>query len=259
MDDQLIITIEYETAPRADDFGELFVALARDYKDMTKGRVLVVSSIHQGSIWATLTDWALVAAPYIKDVVEFAKGAKALTDFGKLLKEQINGAKSPEPKKLGQPRRRKKTGHRSLEAIVKIAAEKGRAVRVKHTSANGETLEVEMPGETAILIREEALSSAAEHREDILSERLPRAQAALPDVKRALGQLYSSTAADLSVSEAQAVIDVVVEVLQGAGLGYILPQIAADLSNRGFLTLTSALAAKLNQSRGEQEPPLTSG
>ena len=127
MDDQLIITIEYETAPRADDIGELFAALARDYKDMTKGRVLVVSSIHQGSIWAILTDWALQAAPYIKDTVEVAKGAKALADFAKLLKELITSAKSLEPKKLA-PRRRKKTGHRSLEAIVKIAADKGRAV-----------------------------------------------------------------------------------------------------------------------------------
>jgi hypothetical protein len=257
MDDQLIITIECETAPRADDFGELFAALARDYKDMTKGRVLVVSSIHQGSIWAILTDWALQAAPYIKDTVEVAKGAKALADFAKLLKELITSAKSPEPKKLA-PRRRKKTGHRSLEAIVKIAADKGRAVHVKHTSANGETLEVEMSGETAILIHEEALSRAAAPREDILSERLPRAQTALPEVTKALGQLYSPTAADLSISEAEAVINVVVDVLQGAGLGHVLPKIAADLSNKGFLTLASALAAKLNQSRREQEPPLTS-
>ena len=113
-----------------------------------------------------------------------------------------------------------------------------------------------MSGETAILIHEEALSRAAAPREDILSERLPRAQ--LPEVTKALGQLYSPTAADLSISEAEAVINVVVDVLQGAGLGHVLPKIAADLSNKGFLTLASALAAKLNQSRREQEPPLTS-
>jgi hypothetical protein len=255
MDDQLIITIDYETAPRADDLGELFVALARDYKDMTKGRVLVVSSIHQGSIRAILTDWALQAAPYIKDAVEFAKGAKALADFGKLLIEQIKSAKSPEPKKRGQPRRRKKTGQRSIEAIVKIAAENGRAVRVKQTSAKGETLEVEMSGETAILIREEALSDETGHTEDI--KHLPRAREA--DVHKAIKQLYSPTAAGLTVSEAQAVIEAVVDVLQGAGLDYILPQIVTDLSNKGFFTLASALAEKLNQSRGNQEPPLTSG
>jgi hypothetical protein len=258
MDDQLIITIEYETAPRADDFGELFAALARDYKDMTKGRVLVVSSIHQGSIWAILTDWALQAAPYIKDTVEVAKGAKALADFAKLLKELITSAKSPEPKKLA-PRRRKKTGHRSLEAIVKIAADKGRAVHVKHTSANGETLEVEMSGEMAISIREEALSDETGFTGNTSAKHSQGARAVLPTVvDKAIERLYSPAAASLSFSEAQAVIDVVVDVLQGAGLDYVLPKIAADLSNKGFLTLASALAAKLNQSRREQEPPLTS-
>jgi hypothetical protein len=73
-----------------------------------------------------------------------------------------------------------------------------------------------------------------------------------------LEQLYSPTAADLSISDAQVVIDVFVDVLQGAGLGYVLPQIVMDLSNKGLFTLASALAAKLNQFRGNKEPPLTS-
>jgi hypothetical protein len=62
----------------------------------------------------------------------------------------------------------------------------------------------------------------------------------------------------LSVSEAQAVIDVVVEVLQAAGLDYILPQIATDLFNKGLFTLASALTEKLYRSHRDQEPPLTS-
>jgi hypothetical protein len=258
MDDQLIITIDYTTAPKAEDLGELFAALARDYKDMTRGRVLVVSSVHQGSIRAILTDWALQAAPYIKDAVEIAKGAKALADFGKLLTGLIRGAKSLETKALSPPRRRKKPGQRSVEAIVKIAAENGRAVRVKHTSPKGETLEVEMSGEAAIQIREEMLSDTTAPREHFVQERLSQESAAAPDVRKALEHLYSSTAADLSVSEAQAVIDVVVEVLQRAGLDYVLPQIVTDLSNKGLFNLASALAAKLNYARGNKEPPLTS-
>jgi hypothetical protein len=258
MNDQLIITIDYTTAPRADDLGELFAALARDYKDMTRGRVLVVSNIQQGSIRAILTDWALQAAPYIKDAVEIAKGAKALADFGKLLTGLIHGAKSLETKVLSPPRRRKKPGQRSIEAIVKIAAENGRAVRVKHTSPKGETLEVEMSGETAIRIHEEMLSDAPAPREHLAQERLSQTSGAVLDVRKALEQLYSPTAADLSVSEAQVVIDVVVEVLQGAGLDYVLPQIVTDLSSKGLLNLASALAAKLNRSHGNKEPPLTS-
>jgi hypothetical protein len=64
MEHQLVITIDCETAPSAADVGELFVALARDYKDITKGRSLVVARIEQGSIIAILTDWASQALPY---------------------------------------------------------------------------------------------------------------------------------------------------------------------------------------------------
>ncbi|WP_369721328.1 hypothetical protein AB8Z38_30540 [Bradyrhizobium sp. LLZ17] len=158
-----------------------------------------------------------------------------------------------------------------MEAIVKIAAEKGRAVRVKHTSATGETLEVEMTGETAIWIREEALSRSAAPSEDIQADRSPRAlgarsdenikrllRAGEEDVHKAIEQLYSPTAADLSLSEAQAVIDVVVAVLQAADLDYVLPQIATDLFNKGLFTLASALTEKLHRSHRNQEPPLTS-
>jgi len=85
----------------------LFTALARDYKDVTEGRVLVVSSIQQGTIIATLTDWVQLALPYAKDTVEVAAGVKALADFGKLLKEWIDGAKADKPKNLPHRRGRK--------------------------------------------------------------------------------------------------------------------------------------------------------
>ena len=258
MDDQLIVTIDYEIAPRADDLGELFAALARDYRDMTKGRVLVVSNIREGSIIATLTDWAIQAAPYVKDAVEIAKGGKALADFGKLLKDMITSAKSAETKKLSPPRKRKKKpGQRSIDAIVKTAAQNGRAVRVKHTRANGETFEVEMSGQAASAIRERELSEVSAPVQDRVHERPTPEALASPDVNRAIGQLYSPTAADLSMTEAQAVIDVVFSVLQAAGMGHILPQIVTDLRGRGLFTLVSALAAKLNSSHRDQEPPLT--
>jgi hypothetical protein len=263
MDDQLIITIDYTTAPRADDLGELFAALARDYKDTTMGRVLVVYSIQQGSIRAILTDWPLQATPYIKDAVEIAKGAKALADFGKLLTGLIHGANSPETKALSPPRRRKKPGQRSVEAILKIAAENGRAVRVKHTSPKGETLEVEMNAETAIRIREEMLSDAPAPREVLIPERLSQSSGAELNVRKVLEQLYSPTAADLSVSDAQVVIDVFVDVLQGAGLGYVLPQIVMDLSNKGAVHSGVRIGGKTQsvprQQRTAADQHLTTG
>ena len=256
MEDQLIVTIDYETAPRADDLGELFTALARDYKDMTKGRLLVVSSIEHGSIIATLTDWALQAAPFVKDAVEFAKGAKALADFGKLLKDWINGAKAGEPKKLPYRRGRKTLGQRSVEAIVKMAAENGRAVRVKHTSAKGDTLEVEMSAPQAIELREAALADQTKVVEVKDVPDLEEARVALPSLRHALGRL-SDPHVNLSSGEAQAIIDAVFEALQAAGLTYLIPHIAADLSSRGMHTLASALLAKAHTTDGDHEPPLT--
>ena len=122
----------------------------------------------------------------------------------------------------------------------------------------GETLEVEMSGEAAILIREDALSDETDLTGNSSAKHSQGARTVLPDVHKAIEQLYGPAAASLSVSEAHVAIDVVVNVLQGAGRGYILPQIATDLSNKGLLTLASALAAKLDQSGGEHKPPLRS-
>jgi hypothetical protein len=255
MEDRLIITIDYEIAPRADDIGELFAALARDYKDFTKGRVLVVTSIEHGSIIATLTDWALQTVPYAKDAVEFARGAKALADFGKIVREWIEGAKTSK-KKLPQRRSRKAPGQRSVEAIVKIAADTDRAVRVRHTTPKGETFEVEMSGSQAVMLRDEVLLHQTKVAEFSDVPRIAGAQAALPDLKHAIGRLYQP-GIDLSSGSAEAIIDALVEVLQAANLTYLIPQIAADLSNRGMHALASALEVRARRSDGKHEPPLT--
>src|SRR5262249_42862232 len=130
---RLVIIIDCKPAPRASDLGELFTALARDYKDVTEGRVLVVTSIQRGSIIATLTDWALQAFPIVNAGVEGVLAAKALADFWDLLRAWINGANAEKPKKPLYRSGRKAPGQRSVEAVVKIAAESGRDVRVKYT------------------------------------------------------------------------------------------------------------------------------
>jgi hypothetical protein len=185
MEDLLIITIDYETALRADDLGDLFAALARDYKDVTKGRVLVVTSIEHGSIIATLTDWAVQTIPYVKDAVELAKGVRALADFGKILKEWIDGANT-DKKKLLQRRGRKTQGQRSIEAIVKIAADNGCAVCLKHTSAKGETFQVEMSGPQAIKLREDALTDQTSVVELKDVPQIKWAKLASPDLRQAI-------------------------------------------------------------------------
>src|SRR5262249_51266085 len=64
MEDRLILTIDFETPPPAAELGDVLAAIARDYREMTRGRFLVVISVEIASITATLTDAALAAAPY---------------------------------------------------------------------------------------------------------------------------------------------------------------------------------------------------
>jgi hypothetical protein len=253
MDDQLIIAIDFETPPRADDLGDLFTALARDYRDMSRGRVLVVASMEHGSIIAVLKDWALLAAPHIKDAIEVAKGVKALADFAKFLKDWIDRVKSGKAKKQLYRRGRKARGQRSIEAIVKIAANSGSALRVKHTTAKGEILEVELSAPQAIKVRDEAL---AEQNAALEAEHLPHlgsASVELPEVQQAIGRLYAPSAVRLSSSEAQAIITTLVKVLQAAGLENLILQIAADLASRGLHELASELKARARKPDGEHE------
>jgi hypothetical protein len=244
MSNELIVTLDFETPPPADELGELFSALARDYRDLTKGRVLAVASLEEGSIIATLKDYALLALPHVKDAVEVAKGIKAVADLAAVLKDWIDRAKSGKAKKQLYRRGRKTPGQRSVEAIVKIAANSGCAVRVKHTTAK-ETIEVEMTPSQAIKAREEALVEQV--ATEVAPLRVEEARSVLPDVQRALGRLYDPSFAELSSSEGQVVIDVLVTVLRAAKLGHLADQIAADLAKRGMETLAALLRAKMDR------------
>jgi hypothetical protein len=144
MANELILTLKFETPPPADELGEVFAALGRDYRDSTKGRVLVVTSVRDGSIIATLTDLALTMGPYVAGGVATVAAVNSLTTFAKNLKEWFAKAKSDQGKKRLYRKGKKASGQRSVEAIIKTAATTGSYVHVKHTSANGETLEAEL-------------------------------------------------------------------------------------------------------------------
>jgi hypothetical protein len=258
MNDELIAIINYETPPGADEVGALLTALARDYKSFTRGRVLTVISIQRGSIIATLTDWANATLPYLKDAVEIAKGGKALADFGKTLKEGLEARKSDQSHVLSPRRPRKTKVDRSVNAVLKIAAVHGRAIRIKQTCKNGETIEVEMGAPEAIEIQQPQLMKPKTKllRGGFDAHRIlpPSTQLALP---QAIGRLYGPAAAKVTESEAESIIEALVNVLGNAGLGHMLPQIAADFASKGLYTLATALEAKMRQSGRDTEPPQT--
>lgn len=255
MENQLIIVIDCKRSPRAEDIGALFSALAKDYKTVSKGRVLVVASIDHGSIVATFVDWAFQAIPYVKGSIEFAKGAKALADFGKLLRDGIKAAKSSSSTKLSQPSGGKRSVHRSVKALVKTAAENGCNIRVKHTDVDGEVFEVEMTAPQAVEVQMILEAPKAIQAPAAIDGHKPMAQ--LPVASEAIGRLYAPDAAAYSATEAQTIVDSLFEVLQALDLTNLIPQLAADLSQKGLHDLAAALEAKMHGQGGKHEPPLT--
>ncbi|SCB21911.1 hypothetical protein GA0061099_100368 [Bradyrhizobium yuanmingense] len=248
MENQLIVVIDYESPPRAEDIGALFSALAKDYKTVSRGRVLVVANIEHGSIVATLVDWAFQALPYVKASVETAKGAKALADFAKLLKDSITAVKSPNHAKSLPPSAGKRSVHRTMRAMAKTASENHCDIRIKHTEPDGETLEVEITARQAVEIQQvlDPPRAIQEH-----------ATPQLPTVREAIGRLYGPGAQAYSESEAQTIADSLFDVLENAGLMEIVPQLITGLRLKGSHTLAEALEIKLNERRGKLGPPLT--
>lgn len=72
----LVLTFNHEQPITAAQLGELFAALARDYRQFTSGRSLVVTRIESGSLIALLQDAIVFLAPHLRTAVEVAKAIK---------------------------------------------------------------------------------------------------------------------------------------------------------------------------------------
>lgn len=134
----------------ASELGELLSALSRDYRQMNRGRSLAVVRIESGSILIFMQDAALATKPYLSDAIEFAKGGKALLDFAKSIKDLIGKKKTPD---TGLVEGRKQGPYRSIEAMVKTAADAGSELTIKHVAHDGESLEVHLTPKDAVEIR----------------------------------------------------------------------------------------------------------
>lgn len=264
MENELILTIDYEIPLVASDLGELLAALGRDYSDLTGGRVLVLSRVESGSLIATLADHALTALPYVKDAVAVAGGIKGIADLAKLLKSLIGKAKSEPFTKLPK-RRRKKPGIRSTEAIFKIAADCRGSVRGSYKTSEGEELHFEVTSLEAIGARERARASdettdtpyanpepdVARAGEALQAIRPPQA------IEASLQKVYQAGETGLSDTELEQIAEVLVSAIEGMGLGYLIDQIASDLQQRGLHRFASTLALRAAQSQRNSEPPIT--
>lgn len=81
-------------------------------------------------------------------------------------------------------------------------------------------------------------------------------QISAPEVRGAVARLQQAGVQNLSASEIQSIVDVAVAVLQGAGAGHLLHDLAAELEMRGMFNFAQAVRQHIRPS-GTLEPPLT--
>jgi hypothetical protein len=256
--DELVVTFANERPLSSDDLGELFIALARDYRQLTGGRTLVVVRVETGSLYAAFTDAVALVAPYAHDAVELAKAAKGISDFARVLGRLISPPRSSS-KIFG--RGRKAPGVRSAESLLRIAVNSGSEVIIKHTTAKGETFEAHVTPVEATRLRDEA-----EARRVSLPAPKGRAQLAKPplalelykpsEIADSLAQLYDERAKTGQTSDLEAVIAAVSATPRNAGAGHFLEMIANDLFGRGLHELAAIMRAEAQRSQGNTEPPL---
>lgn len=254
MADEIILTFNFEASPPVDGLGEVFVALARDYKEATKGRVLVIKSIQSGSIVVTLTDAALAVAPYAGGVLVGVGAVNAVATFAKNLKEWFGHAKSGEGRKRLYRRGKKAAGQRSVEAMITTAAKNGLGLRVKHTSAKGEILEAELTPTQAV----QAYEMSVVHPTKVAAiEATERRALGRPDVMVAIEKLRDAGNANLSPIQIESLVDIIVTALQMAGAEYALPSIASHLEMHGMHEFAEAVRKHIRGSGGTLAPPIT--
>jgi hypothetical protein len=243
-----------------------FSALARDYRETTKGRTLVVIRMDSGSIIATLTDAAIAAARYAKPAAEGGHAVitaiNALATFAENLKKWFGYAKSDTDKNRLYRKGKKSPGQLSVEQIVKTAANTGSHLRMKYNSEKGESLEVELTPAEAISARERRLAPDAARKgrrrplaidsEDLAlpqtNERLSRGLQAMIDE-----HLQRIAAQDLSPTE----VHVIITALLAAGAGHLLPRIVSALEARGHHKIAQAFRQYIHLTTHTRKLPPT--
>lgn len=243
MANDIVLTFDFETAPAAEDLGEVFAALSRDYRDLRTGGTLVVTRIDSGSIIVSLTDAVLAGAPYaiaaIGGTITTMAAINTVEKFAENLNKWFGRAKTDEGKKQLYKKGRKSPGQRSVEAIIKTAAKTGSRAKVRHTKPNGETLEAEISPAEAVEIRD-AAAQKPELAAPLVSSAFEELKAR-PAIDAAVERLRLAGSQNLSQTQIEAIVDIIVTALNASGSAHALPEIALQLETHGLFDFAVAV------------------
>jgi hypothetical protein len=262
---ELVLVLDNVRPLPAADLGELFSTMARDYRQLTRGRTLVVTRLETGSLHAYLQDALNQVAPYAKDVLEVVKAAKGIKEFARTLTE-IFGRVKEHPSTLSQLKSRRRAGARSIEAIVKIAAESQSEVDLHHETADGGIIDLKVTPIEAIRIREEARAHLASLPPAQTLARLTGNDATSKSLQSTPALFQPSDYADSLVrvrgsslveADVHTVVAALADSLTSVGLGSLISMIASNLEGRGHHDLAQMLRGATKSQNRDQEPPIT--
>ncbi|CAN5474951.1 hypothetical protein BH10PSE6_BH10PSE6_31140 [soil metagenome] len=248
--DDLILAFYNEEPIEAGELGALFSALARDYRQLTRGRTLVVTRVEAGSLIVILRD--LLST--VGSLTEVANAAKAIYQFASAIYDLIQREKTDDSV-LDEPEQ-KPWGDRTIEEITKIAARSRSEVKARYVGRYGDSFELQVSNAEARDIREKRKrrKPAARERQGRLAG--PDALQALPDPQGAVNSLINLRTLGAGFEEIRTMAEVLVSVLKSAGASYLLSQIASDLEIAGHSDLARMIREADDQPR--LEPPLAS-
>ena len=244
----LVITLYGNGPISAAQLGKLFTSLSRDYKQIARGRMLVVSSIRAGSIVTILTDSATaavnaaaVAAPHVKDAAEIVKGTWSIAKFADKVASALGRAREGGGGVF--ERGQKRAGQRSAEALYEAAINSGHEVEIKHTMPDGEVFKMRVTPSEAIVARERARAKIAQiEGGSPVFQQITAAQ----KHRLLLPSLRTKALADAFVQmdgrrEIDALIAAVVDTLGEAGAEQALETIALTLESGGHYALAATI------------------
>lgn len=255
MTNEIVLTFDFKTPLDAEDLGEVFKALARDYRESSRDGTLVVTRVESGSIIVTLTDAALVAVPYVAGAVTAMAAVNTVAKFAENLKIWFGLAKTDKGKNRLYKKGKKTPGQRSVEAIISTAAKTQSHVKVKYTNADRETLEAELTPAEATRAHEETTVANAEVAKPAVD--VSQMLAARPAVRMAIEKLQQAGSENLTPLQIQSFVDIMVSVLKSSGAGQFLPEIVYHLEMHGLYGFATAVKQHIHGQGVTPKPPLT--
>jgi hypothetical protein len=237
VDGELLLRLDNARSIRAADLGELFAALAKDYRQISGGRELIVYRLVEGSLWAIF-----------RDAAGLATGANSIITFGKTIVDMLNSLRGDRQQlSSGKPT----AGLRTIETLLKTATQSGSRVELRYRNSRfrGEEASFTIEPPEAPRLRAKILEVKRLQR----SKKSARFEGGNVEVTSHLGSelvRLARSGSDIHL------LNTIATVLVSKGAGYLVEEIATQLESEGHLEAARVLRSATRDISGPTHRPL---